>query len=62
MANHHDTGGQEGTVLSLILTFFLSLWTSYKMEVAHGLISLIFALGTCTAVFFLNRFLKKKFK
>lgn len=60
--NHHNIEDQGGTFISLLLTFFLSLWTSYKMEVAHGFISLIFALGTCTAVFFLQRFLKRKFK
>jgi hypothetical protein len=59
MAHHHHT--PEPGILSLILAALLSIWTSIEMEVKHGVITLFFAIASCIVVFFIQRFLKKKF-
>jgi prolipoprotein diacylglyceryltransferase len=61
MSSHHIPSDQGVGVLSILLTFLVSIWASVKMEVTHGFITFFFAVGTCIAVFFLNRYLKKKF-
>jgi hypothetical protein len=61
MASHHHIPESGVGVISIILTFLVSIWASVKMEVVHGIITLIFGIGTCIAVFFIQRYLKKKF-
>jgi predicted RND superfamily exporter protein len=40
-----------------------STWAASSLmpEVVHGVITLLIAIGSCIAVFFVNRYLKKKF-
>jgi len=62
MAAHHHIPEQGPGVLSLIITALLSIWTSLAMEVVHGIITIAFGLITTVLVFFVQRYLKKKFK
>jgi hypothetical protein len=46
--------------VSMAITLVASIWASVAMEVVHGIITLGFAVLTCVVVFFVNRWLKKK--
>jgi hypothetical protein len=61
MATDHVPSEQGVGLLSILITGLVSIWASVKMEVTHGAITFFFAVGTCIVVFFLNRYLKKKF-
>jgi hypothetical protein len=61
MASHHHVPESGLGILSIALTALVSIWASVKMEVVHGVITLLFGIGTCVAVFFIQRYLKKKF-
>lgn len=62
MAHHHNLPDEGAGVLSLVITAILSIWASVAMEVVHGIITIFFALASCVCVFFVQRWLKKKFK
>jgi hypothetical protein len=54
---------EQGTnLLTIGITVILSIWTSAALEAVHGLITLFFGVTTCVTVFFVNRYLKKKYK
>ena len=63
MSHHHPHIDGNGTIgiLSIVITFIMSIWASMALEVAHGIVTLVFGLITCVGVFFLTRWLKRKF-
>jgi uncharacterized membrane protein len=62
MSSHYHIPDSVVGVISIILTFLVSVWTSIALEVVHGIITLLFALVTCAAVFYFQRYLKNKHK
>lgn len=61
-AHHHIPEGGVSSTLTLIITAIVSIWTGIEMEIKHGVITYMFAIATCVSVFFLQRYLKKRFK